>query len=257
MPYHEGCAADELGCNGQKGTSRVNSDSTMESSHTTEGPIHSPADLDAIYGVRFKNQEGYRQRVWAILAKYFSRWIPSDSVVLDLGCGYCEFINQIVCASKFGMDLNPEARKRAAPDVHIQEQDCSLPWSIPPATLSTVFTSNFLEHLPTKAHVEATLLHAHDALRKGGLLISMGPNVRCVPGAYWDFFDHYVALTELSMREILIKCGFDVQLCLEKFLPYSMSKGRTYPLWMLRVYLAVPALWPLFGRQFLVIAKKK
>lgn len=228
----------------------------MDMSKRFDPPAHAAADLDAIYKTRFRDQSAYRQKVWSILTNYFSRWIPSNSVVLDLGCGYCEFINQVRCAAKFGMDLNPEARKRASPDVQILEQDCSMPWSIPPAFLTTVFTSNFLEHLPTKAHVEGTLMHAYAALRDDGYLIAMGPNVRLVPGAYWDFFDHYVALTDRSMREILTKCGFKVDLCLERFLPYSMSQGRTYPLWMLRTYLAMPFLWRLFGRQFLVIARK-
>jgi SAM-dependent methyltransferase len=229
----------------------------MDMSKRFDPPAHAAADLDAIYKTRFRDQGVYRQKVWSILTGYFSRWIPTDSVVLDLGCGYCEFINQVHCAAKFGMDLNPEARNRASADVQILEQDCSKPWSVPPASLTTVFTSNFLEHLPTKAHVEETLMHAHTALKAGGSLIAMGPNVRLVPGAYWDFFDHYVALTDRSMKEILTKCGFELNLCLAKFLPYSMSQGRTYPLWMLRAYLSMPAVWPLFGRQFLVIAKKK
>src|SRR6266851_10032093 len=98
----------------------------------------------------------------------------------------------------------------------------------------------------------------HTALRGGGYLIAMGPNVRLVPGACWDFFDHYVALTDLSsMKEILTKCGFEIDLCLERFLPYSMSQGRTYPLWMLRAYLAMPPIRSLFGRQFLVVARKR
>ena len=222
----------------------------------SDSPIHSGADLEAIYKTRFKHQEAYRGQVWAVLTRYFARWIPSDGVVLDLGCGYCEFINQVQCAEKFGMDLNLEVRNRAAADVKVLEQDCSLPWSITPNSLTTVFTSNFLEHLPTKAHVEETLLHAIHALRPGGRLIAMGPNIKCVHGAYWDFFDHYVALTELSMQEVLVKCGFKVEVCLEKFLPYSMSQGRTYPIWMLRGYLALPMVWPAFGKQFLLVAVK-
>jgi SAM-dependent methyltransferase len=228
----------------------------MDMTKRFDPPAHAGADLDAIYKTRFRDQGEYRKKVWSTLTDYFSRWIPSDSVVLDLGCGYCEFINQVQCSVKFGMDLNPEARKRASADVQILEQDCSKPWSVPPASLTTVFTSNFLEHLPTKTHVEETLMHAHAALKAGGCLIAMGPNVRLVPGAYWDFFDHYVALTDRSMKEILTKCGFELNLCLAKFLPYSMSQGRTYPLWMLRAYLSMPAVWPLFGRQFLVIARK-
>jgi SAM-dependent methyltransferase len=229
----------------------------MVDTQNRDAPVHSGADLDAIYKTRFKNQEQYRRRVWAVLINHFARWIPSDAVVLDLGCGYCEFINQVQCAEKYAMDLNPEAHNRASSGVHVLEQDCSLPWSVPPSSLTTVFTSNFLEHLPTKAHVEETLLHAYRALKVGGRLIAMGPNIKCVPGAYWDFFDHYVALTELSLNEVLVKCGFHVEVCLEKFLPYSMSQGRTYPIWMLQTYLGLPALWPMFGRQFLLVATKK
>ena len=59
------------------------------------------------------------------------------------------------------------------------------------------------------------------------------------------------------MKEILTKCGFEIVVCLDRFLPYSMSQGRIYPLWMLRAYLAMPALWPLFGRQFLLVARKR
>jgi SAM-dependent methyltransferase len=228
----------------------------MTSPQNPDTPIHSGADLDAIYRTRFKNQEAYRKQVWGVLIRHFTRWIPPEGVVLDLGCGYCEFINQVQCKEKFAMDLNPEARKRASPDVTVLEQDCSLPWSIPAASLTTVFSSNFLEHLPTKQHVEETLLHAYRALRPGGRLIAMGPNIKCVPGAYWDFFDHYVALTELSMSEILTKCGFEVEVCLERFLPYSMSQGRTYPIWMLHAYLALSPAWPLFGKQFLLVARK-
>ncbi len=229
----------------------------MDLTKRFDPPIHSGSDLELIYQTRFQDQGDYRKQVWKILTKYFSRWIPADSVLLDLGCGYCEFINQVQCSTKFGMDLNPEVRRRASPEVQVLEQDCSLPWSVPPASLTTVFTSNFLEHLPTKTHVEKTLMHAYTALGSDGYFIAMGPNVRLVPGAYWDFFDHYVALTERSMKEILTKCGFEIELCLERFLPYSMSQGRTYPLWMLRLYLAMPAVWPLFGRQFLVVARKK
>lgn len=229
----------------------------MDTTQPRDLPVHSGADLDTIYGARFRGQDDYRKRVWSVLTGFFSRWIPSNAVVLDLGCGYCEFINQVHCSAKFGMDLNPEARKRASADVQILEQDCSLTWSVPPASLTTVFTSNFLEHLPTKAHVEKTLMHAHAALREDGYLIAMGPNIKRVPAAYWDFFDHYVPLTELSLQEILIKCGFEVELCLERFLPYSMSQGRTYPLWMLRSYLALPAVWPAFGKQFLLVARKR
>ena len=77
-----------------------------------------------------------------------------------------------------------------------------------------------------------------------------------VAGAYWDFFDHYIELTELSLAEALSNCGFEIEKRVARFLPYTMSQGRQYPTWMLRLYLAMPVTWPIFGRQFLVVGKK-
>jgi SAM-dependent methyltransferase len=217
---------------------------------------HSPEDLQQIYRARFAERAAYRQEVWAILSHFFSQWIAPDSAVLDLGCGWCEFINSAVCRLKLGMDLNPDARQYANPGVAILPQDCSAQWAVENATLDVVFTSNFLEHLPAKSALERTLHEAFRALKPNGKFIAMGPNIKHVPGAYWDFFDHHLPLTELSLGEVLEKCGFQVELQRAQFLPYTMSRGRQYPAWMLRVYLSMPFFWRLAGAQFLVVARK-
>jgi SAM-dependent methyltransferase len=223
---------------------------------TEQQLIHGPEDLSLIYGRRFAGLTVYRTRVWGVLCTFFSKWIPADATVLDLGCGYCEFINTVSAGKKYAMDLNPDVKKRVAVGIDFLEQDCSANWAITPGSLDAVFTSNFLEHLPDKSAVERTITHAHDSLRPGGVFVAMGPNIKYVPGAYWDFFDHYVALTELSLVEVLEKRGFEIDVCVARFLPYSMSQGRTYPLWMLRMYLGMTFLWRLFGKQFLVVARK-
>jgi SAM-dependent methyltransferase len=217
---------------------------------------HSPSDLEQIYQNRFAGKSEYRKKIWNILCAFFSQWIPAEATVLDLGCGYCEFINAISARRKFAMDLNPGATKLAASDVTVLQQDCSLPWSIPPDTLDAIFTSNFFEHLPDKTALERTLNQAMAALRPGGRLVMMGPNIKYVPGAYWDFFDHYVALTELSLVEVLTKCGFEIETCIDRFLPYTMSQGQTYPPEFLKLYLALPFAWRFFGKQFLVVARR-
>lgn len=219
-------------------------------------PPHSAEDLQQFYRARFGERSDYRRKVWAVLVQFFSRWIAPDSDVLDLGCGWCEFINAAHGRAKFGMDLNPDARRFANPDVSILEQDCSAQWSTPDGSLDAVFTSNFLEHLPTKSAVKDTLAEAYRSLKPHGRFIAMGPNIRFVKGGYWDFFDHYVPLTERSLTEILEKCGFEIEYCRARFLPYTMSRGREYPVWMLRLYLSVPLLWRFFGGQFLVVARK-
>ena len=85
----------------------------------------------------------------------------------------------------------------------------------------------------------------------------MGPNIKYLPGAYWDFFDHYVELSELSLSEALSNCGFEIEKCVRRrFLPYTMSNGKQYPIWTLQLYLAMPWIWPIFGKQFLVVGRK-
>ena len=212
--------------------------------------------LERVYGNRFVGKSAYRTKVWQVLSPFFSEWIPVTSSVLDLGAGYCEFINNAAAVKKYAMDLNPEVHARAAEDVVVLHQDCAAAWPLNNEELDAIFTSNFLEHLPNKDTVLKVLSNAYRCLKPGGRFIAMGPNIKYVPGAYWDFFDHYVQLTELSLSEALRTCGFEIERSVARFLPYTMSDGKKYPTWMLRFYLAVPSVWPMFGKQFLVVGRK-
>ena len=213
--------------------------------------------LEKIYSRRFDAGEAYRNLVWkALIQGWFQKEVPSAAAVLDLGCGYGQFINNVQCAKKYAMDLNPAAAKRLASEVTLLAQDCSATWGLPEESLDVVFTSNFFEHLLTKADLANTLREARRCLRPGGRLIAMGPNVKRVGGAYWDFFDHHLALTELSLAEGLETAGFRVVSARDRFLPYTMVNAPQYPVVLLRIYLKIPLLWKVFGKQFLVIAEK-
>ena len=216
-----------------------------------------PEDLARIYSSRFSGSELYRHRVWQILIQNFLRkWIHARGYILDLGCGHGEFINQVPGKRKWGMDLNPETADRLSPEIVFLQQSCAEPWSLPEATLDLVFTSNFFEHLFDKQALQKTLQQAYRALKPGGRLVALGPNIRLLPGAYWDFWDHYLPLTERSLAEVGKLCGFKIEEALAATLPYSMSQGFQPPLWTLRLYLVLPFLWIFFGKQFLVVMRK-
>lgn len=210
-----------------------------------------------IYERRFQRTADYRNRVWQVLTRhFFAKWIPKDATVLDLGCGYGEFISHIEAGTKLAMDLNPDSAGHLHPNVLLFQQDCSEPWPVSPDCLDVVFSSNFFEHLPDKAALLRTLGQAHRALKPGARLIAVGPNVRVLPGSYWDFFDHHLPLTEKSLAEALELAGFTMESAVARFLPYTVQGGPQYPLVFLRWYLALPVLWSLFGTQFLVVARK-
>ncbi len=219
--------------------------------------IKEPQELQSIYERRFDRMLNYRLKVWQILVSdFFQGYVSSDAVVLDLGCGYGEFINHIRCAKRFAMDLNPRSPAHLAKDVEFLAQDCSQYWAIPDASLDVVFTSNFFEHLPDKLALKKTLLEAARCLKPGGQLIAMGPNIKYVQGEYWDFWDHFLSLTEMSLGEALENNGYTVTQSIKRFLPYSMVGRPQFPAKLIRLYLRLPMVWRFCGKQFLVVAQR-
>jgi SAM-dependent methyltransferase len=227
---------------------------------TTENHINSPhgsQELNRIYEQRFGAMEAYRNEVWKVLtAEFFQRYLPNEGTVLDLGAGYGEFINNIRAGRKLAMDLNPKSAERLHPSVQLIQQDCSQPWPVADATLDLVFTSNFFEHLPNKQTLSATLREAQRCLKSNGLLVAMGPNIRFLPGDYWDFWDHYLPLSERSLAEGMETLGFQIVKAHPKFLPYTMARGIRWPVSFISLYLRVPFAWNIVGKQFLVVARK-
>jgi SAM-dependent methyltransferase len=215
------------------------------------------SELKKEYALRFASIEDYRQSVWRILVdQYFQRLIGSSGVILDLGSGWGEFVNNIRADKKYAMDLNPETATRVGRDVTFLQQDCSQEWKLPVEHLDIVFTSNFFEHLPDKNALMRTLEQAWRCLKKGGRIICLGPNIKYVANDYWDFFDHYLPLSHLSLCEALRMRDFQIESAIPRFLPYTMCHGKRPPATFLRTYLKIPLLWRFVGKQFLIVARK-
>lgn len=216
------------------------------------------SELHRQYVLRFGGQEEYRNSVWKILtADFFQPFIQPNSTVLDLGCGWGEFINNIQAAKKYGMDLNADAKRRLTPEVEFIEHDCSEDWPLPANSLDCVFTSNFFEHLPGKRDLHRTIAQIHRCLRSGARVICIGPNIRYLEGEYWDFLDHHLPLTERSLAEAFEIQGFRIERAVPRFLPYRMVRHARVPLWLIRPYCQLRMAWWLFGKQFLVMASKQ
>lgn len=220
--------------------------------------IESAENVTEIYKKRFR-ETGLekRDRVWKTLcASYFNRLVVQDGSILDLACGYGEFINNINAKSKYAVDLNPDAAQYLRPNVSFKSAMADDLKHIPSNTLDRAFTSNFLEHLPDKKACDAVLKEILRVLKPGGQFIIMGPNIRYAFKEYWDFYDHYLPLSDVSLAEGLSMNGYNVVSVIDRFLPFTMANKKPSNDILIKAYLAMPVFWPLMGKQFLVTAEK-
>ncbi len=107
------------------------------------------------------------------------------------------------------------------------------------ASVDIVFCSNFFEHLPDTETFLATLAEIRTVLRLGGRLLMLQPNIRLVGGAYWDFVDHHLPLTDRTLVEACESVGFEVDEVIPRFLPYTTRSGLPQSPRLVRLYLGV------------------
>jgi SAM-dependent methyltransferase len=166
----------------------------------------------------------FKQELWRThLEDFFQAYTQPNDTVVDLGAGNCEFINAVSCRPKIAVDLEPGSVDFAIyAEGLLRPGDALAP--IACETVDVVFASNF-EHLPTKIVLVRTLEECRDVLLAGGKLIVVQPNIRYLPGRYWDYLDHHIALSHLSMTEALELNGFRAENVVPRFLPCTVKNG--------------------------------
>ncbi|WP_038937429.1 class I SAM-dependent methyltransferase [Bradyrhizobium japonicum] len=215
-------------------------------------------DLAALYKARFGNIGlEKRQRIWSILCHdFFQNIIKKNASVLDLACGYGEFINHIDAAARYAVDLNPDSPAYLHANVSFRACSATNLSHLSNEALDVVFTSNFLEHLPDKKTCDTVLDEVRRVLKPDGRFIILGPNIRHAFREYWDYYDHCLPLSHLSLSEGLLARGFSLERVIDRFLPYTMNNNTPTAGWLIKAYLKLPIAWKFMGKQFLIIAKK-
>jgi SAM-dependent methyltransferase len=212
----------------------------------------------ALYEQRFDPAERRaKAAVWQVLcADFFQRYVRDSDAVLDLGAGFCEFINHIRCREKWAVDADEQVRSLANPDVQVR---CGvahdLTW-LGAASVDVVFASNFFEHVTSKDLLLTTLGEVERVLRPHGRLLILQPNIHYAYREYWDFFDHHLPLSHSSMVEALEMVGLRPTEVRPQFLPYTTKSAL--PQWpiLVRAYLRFPPLHRLLGKQMFIVAEK-
>lgn len=214
-------------------------------------------DLATLYRFRFVAEEqAGKIRIWKVLcAGFFQKLVGEGQTILDMACGYGEFINAIRAPRKIAVDMNPDAPRYLKSGIEFMQAPAdALP--LPPSAIDVVFTSNFLEHLHDKAECDRVFAEVLRVLKPGGRFIIMGPNIRYLADRYWDFYDHHLALSHLSLEEGLVQAGYSVDRVIPRFLPYTAKSALPKHPALVSLYLNLPFAWRIFGRQFLVVASR-
>ncbi|MBI2031150.1 MAG: class I SAM-dependent methyltransferase [Candidatus Levybacteria bacterium] len=204
-----------------------------------------------IYSKRFPDKKN-RNLLWKTLIKNFlQEFFDTKDVVLDVGCGYGEFINNISCYKKYALDINSDVAKFLNKDVFFLKSFSSK-ISIKNKIIDKIFISNFFEHI-TKDEIIKTIQELKRILKPDGKIIILQPNIRFCGKNYWMFFDHITPIDDRALIEAFETLGFKVNLNIEKFLPFTTKNNLPQHPVFLYIYLKLPFLWKIFGAQSLLI----
>jgi SAM-dependent methyltransferase len=222
--------------------------------NTNMQPDAEPKDLYERYFELCHVPLEHRDRVWQAVTRYLKRYIPADAAVLELGAGYCPFINQVQAKEKYALDRHEVTKHHAAPNVRTFLQSCTDLSNLPQGYFDVVFASNLLEHL-TLADAGTTLDQVRAILKPGGRIMLIQPNFAYAYRQYFDDVSHVQVYTHVSLADFLKINGFSIEVVKPRFLPFSM-RGTRIPTfsWLVTLYLHLP-IKPL-GGQMLVIARR-
>ncbi len=196
-----------------------------------------------------------RAVVWRVVAQHLSRWVPADAHVLEIGAGYCHWINAVRGARRVAVDVWPELPRHAAAGVEAVVGDVTKDLrGLGAHPFDVVLASNVLEHFEADV-AAAVVANVASVLRSGGRFIIVQPNFRYAYREYFDDYTHRSIFTDVSLSNLLRSHGFVIDFCAPKFLPYSMREARV-PIspFLIKLYLNSP-IKPRAG-QMLIVARK-
>jgi cyclopropane fatty-acyl-phospholipid synthase-like methyltransferase len=196
-----------------------------------------------------------RRIVWKAVADHLGRYVPPDAAVLEIGAGYCDWINHVRAARRVAVDVWSGMPACAEPGVEPVILDLSHGLqSLGSNAFDVVLASNLLEHFPP-SQVGALVDGVAAVLRRGGRFVVIQPNFRYAWRQYFDDYTHRSIFTDVSLPALLRAHGFRIVDVRPRFLPYSMQGARV-PItsFLVTAYLRSP-IKPRAG-QMLVVATR-
>lgn len=196
-----------------------------------------------------------RDLVWQVLTPYLRQKFQLSGPILDVGCGYGQFVNNFQSEKRFALDFNPEMKNFLLKDILFKSGSATTIGGLFSGTsFGTIFSSNLLEHL-TRIEIDSFMDQAHSLLAKDGKLVLLIPNYRYCSAQYFDDYTHLTPLSHEGLKDWLVSRGYKIDFCHPRFMPFTLKNSRLpVNALMIKLWLAWP--WKIIGKQMLIVASK-
>lgn len=198
-----------------------------------------------------------RKVVWKEIVSYLKEYIPENGTVLDIGAGYCDFINNVNSKEKIALDYSPDFKKYANSNVRTIQSSVTSMVELSNSSVNVVFASNLFEHL-SDDELSKTMTEIKRVLKNDGVLILMQPNYRLSYKTYFDDHTHKKVFSDVSLETFLLSHNFKIEKKMARFLPFSLKSRPSFiPVlpWIIKAYLHSPV--KPFAGQMLFVARKE
>jgi SAM-dependent methyltransferase len=194
-----------------------------------------------------------REVLWRSLWKYwFSRYVKPSDCVLELGCGYAHFINNVHAARRIAVDSWPGFTDYLNGGVHGHVGDATDIGFVEDESVNFAFASNLVEHL-SQQEFSRLLDQLTRKLARGGVLALLQPNYRYAFREYFDDYTHVTVYSHVTLCDFLTANGFEIVECVPRFVPLTVNSRFKVSPFLIWLYLHSP-LKPL-GKQMLIVAR--
>ena len=210
--------------------------------------------MNEYYQTRYSYDKG-RDKVWKAITEYLQEFVnEKDDVVLDVGAGYCDFINNIKAKHKWAIDMNPDGAKFCDSDVQFHCASVIDLNTLQSSTVDVLFASNLLEHLDDKELVMA--INEFKRVLKGtGRVILLQPNYRFAYKEYFDDYTHKKVFTHVSLCDFFEANNFLAIKIWPKFLPFSLKSRLPKSYFLTKLYLH--SFYKPMAKQMLLVFQRK
>jgi predicted SAM-dependent methyltransferase len=204
------------------------------------------------YGSRYTFDNG-RAKVWKAITEYLQRFVdPHSATVVDLGAGYCDFINHIKAKHKYAVDINEDSRKYCGAGVNFLSEPINALVTFADHSVDVVFASNLLEHL-NDAELDSATTEFKRILKPGGRVVLVQPNYRYAYKEYFDDYTHKKVFSHISLNDYFNSRGYETESIEPRFLPFSLKSRLPKSYFLTKLYLYL--FYRPFAKQMMLVFK--